>query len=124
MKNGFSLIELLVVMAIGLILLGMGYPSYQYHLRAVNRRQAEVYLLRIVGYLEDYQIAQGTYEGAKLEELTACACHQYQFSLVDLSQTHYRVEAMPVGQQIKDACGVLSIDSEGQQTASDKKNCW
>ena len=48
LENGFTLIELMVVVAIIAIITAVGYPSYQDHLRKARRTEGKSALLRAI----------------------------------------------------------------------------
>src|SRR5438128_2606320 len=58
---GFTLIELMVTVAIVAILAAIAYPSYLEHLRAAGRAEGKSGLLRTAQLLERYYTANGGY---------------------------------------------------------------
>ncbi len=68
-KTGFSLVELLIVMAIIAILIAVAYPLYTSHLVKGRRNQAEIALLYLASQLESFYSVQNSYQGATLESL-------------------------------------------------------
>ncbi len=63
---GFSLIELMVVVAIVAILAAIAYPNYTDTVRRSNRSDARATLLQIAQSLERYFTENNTYAGATL----------------------------------------------------------
>ena len=60
-QQGFSLIELLIVMVVLGIIVGVGVPGYREYMRRANRADATTALLRIAAAQERFYIQNGTY---------------------------------------------------------------
>ena len=69
--RGFSLIELMVVVAIIGILAGIAYPSYTNHVQKTRRSEARIALTEIANRLEKFYSACSTYPTAYPAGLTA-----------------------------------------------------
>ncbi|MDE3400172.1 MAG: type IV pilin protein [Coxiella burnetii] len=122
--SGFSLLELLIAMAMAAILTVIAYPAYRYYLVAANRRSAEVGLLRIASRLKEFHSLNETYQGATLSHLKIeNESRDYLFQLSQLTTESYLIKAIPQAKQAADHCGTLSIDQSGHQKASES-GCW
>lgn len=128
---GFSLIEMLITMAIISILLMIAYPSYHTYLIQSRRDEAKIGLLQLASKLENYATINNTYQGATLEEVsmpTETSDHSYQFIIADLNATTYHIQAVPEGSQNDDTiCGSLILDEVGNKTITGKgpvSQCW
>lgn len=62
--SAFSLLELLVAMAITAILSLIAYPSYKQYIAKANHLAAEASLQKLASDLENYHLEHHTYRGA------------------------------------------------------------
>ncbi|MEE9421517.1 MAG: type IV pilin protein [Gammaproteobacteria bacterium] len=61
LKRGFTLIELMIVIAIVAILASIAYPSYQNHVRKSNRVEGKALLMQIIQQQERFKTENLTY---------------------------------------------------------------
>jgi type IV pilus assembly protein PilE len=131
-KTGFSLLELLIVMALIAILAAISYPLYTSHLVRARRNQAEVALLYLASQLESYYTLQSTYQGASVSALGVNPYtdgHFYQLSIQTATATGYIIAATPFNQQAREdpSCASLFLNELGEKTVSGSKPadlCW
>ncbi len=116
-QRGFTLLELIVVLAIVGILSLVSYPIYTHHILKTRRAQAEVALLDVAAGLERYHALHNTYVGASLANIEVNAYTEnqaYQLDIANADAMDYSVQARPLGAQAADSvCGVLSINALG-----------
>lgn len=130
---GFTLIELMIVIAILGILAAIGYPSYtQYVLRA-NRSDGQTALLDLSQRMERCFSEFQAYNNAACEALVAVGggidspdAH-YTLTIAATAST-YTATATPQGAQTDDTkCDALSIDQAGVKTEAGSgtlDDCW
>lgn len=117
--NGFTLVELMVVVAIIGILAGIAYPSYQNNVQKSHRADAEAALIGIVNRLERQFTEQNTYEGVVEPD------NEFYTISINATQTTYTISAIPITgkAQQNDSCGTLTINNFGEKSA-DATGCW
>lgn len=129
--SGFTLLELVTVMAIIGILLVMSCPVYQHYALKARRAQAAMALLDLAASLEEYHSVQQTYVGATLQNLAVNAytdSQNYQLLLSDLTEDSYQLQAIPQGSQTSDTlCGRLGLNALGEKSSDGTgqvADCW
>lgn len=129
--GGFSLIELIIGLAILSLVAAIAIPSYQNHMITSRRADGKAALLNLAASLERYYILHHTYEGATFEALGSPEYSQekfYQLQIARLTPTDFQLAAVPIGPQQHDsACATLTLnhlgerDSQGNEPANE---CW
>lgn len=126
--RGFSLLELLIVMAIVAILMITAYPVYTAHLIKGRRNQAEIDLLYLGSQLESFYSLENTYQSATLDALGVNLYtddQNYQLAILSATEAHYEVAAIPLKTDTQ--CGTLTLNEQGEKSSSGTlttTSCW
>lgn len=132
---GFSLIELMIVVAILAILSGIAYASYQKHVVNTRRGAAAACVQERAQRLERFHTLHLSYlnpsgKSADLPQCDAAVAQHYQLS-ADIKAQVFSLKAVPQGAQASadTRCGTLVIDQLGARgvegTAKNTpEECW
>lgn len=129
---GFTLIELMIVVAVVAILAALAYPSYLDHVRKSRRAQAKADLVEMAQLAERHHTVNNSYVGFALPfghspREAAQAAAWYDIGLQPAAtQSTFTVVATAKGDQVNDRCGDLSLNQAGVKTASKGTlpECW
>lgn len=124
-STGFTLVELVIAMAVVAILATIAYPSYQDHLRKGRRAAAQAFLVdtasRQQQYLLDarnYAVGPGAMAALNLPvpaDVAAFYSITVEPAVPTLPPT-YRILAVPVAGSIQVPDGDLALDHDGYRT--------
>ncbi len=130
-NKGFTLIELMIVVAIIAILAAIAYPSYQGAIRDTRRGVAQADLVELAGFMERYYTTNSKYTDAAIpfnESPQEGGAVYYNLSVTIPSATTFVLVATPAGSQATDYCGVLTLEGTDKKTAvyagSIVAGCW
>lgn len=134
--RGFTLIELMVTVAVIGILAALAYPSYTQYVVRANRSSAVSFLMNLASRQEQYNLDARQYTN-QLSLLGAATIpsevsNNYQVTVTadnTAAPPVYSVAAAPTGVQLaRDTqCGTLTIDQTGNKTISGSGTtgkCW
>lgn len=128
--TGFTLIELMITVAIVGILAAIAYPSYQDSVRKSWRANAASCLMELAQGMERRFTGSSSYAGATLPS-SGCPTeggmtdrYGFSFAVAPTANT-FTLRAVPVGPQANDPCGTLTITQTGQKgSAGTVSDCW
>lgn len=130
-KNGFTLIELMIVVAIIGIIAAIAYPSYINSVRDTRRTTAQSDLLQLAQWMERQYSADYSYQNAGADPaLPFAESPQEGTAFYDLSfngnvtQNTFQLQAVPKGDQTNDSCGTLRVDQTGARSFTGSGDCW
>ncbi len=126
LEQGFTMVELMITIAVIGILVAVGLPSYSNAIRKSNRSEAQSALMNIATRQQQMLVDTRKYV-ATVEELKvtvpAKASSNYSVAITLGTGTapSFVVTATPLGAQTKDSCGTISIDQNNTKLPA---NCW
>lgn len=132
-KRGFTLIELMIVVAIVAVLAAIAYPSYQEQIKRSRRADAKTVVMENAQFMERFYTQNGTYLNATLPILEApkdggAKFYDLAFAGGQPTATTFIVTATPKNAMLGDACGTLTINQAGLKSISggtkSVDECW
>jgi len=139
-QHAFTLIELMVTVAVVGILAGIAYPSYQDSVRISRRADAKGALLGLANAMERHFTETNSYLGAgttggntgsptifSATSPVDGGTPYYNLTINAATAGSYTLNAAPTGAQANDQCGTLSLTQTGVRgisTALAVTDCW
>jgi type IV pilus assembly protein PilE len=135
-QQGFTLIEMMIVVALIGILAAVAYPSYSEYVRRGHRAEARAGLLQAAQWMERASTATGSYPTpAAFRATTLATVPSGTYSITinnDSTASAYTLTATAQNSQTGDRCGAFTLGQDGLRGAKGKKaneagyesSCW
>lgn len=114
--RGFTLIELMIAVAVIAILAAIALPSYQEHVRKARRAQAKADLVEYAQLAERFHTVNNSYVNFALpanQSPREGGTAFYSLAASGQTQSAFKFTATPQGAQASDKCGTLTINQAG-----------
>ena len=130
-QRGFTLIELMIVVAIVAILAAIAYPSYTQYVERARRNDAKAVLLEAAQFMERRFTENRTYVGSTLPTSLAKSPREgaawFDITLGNVAVATYTLTAAPKSGWTPEKCGSLSLNQLGVKsisTSDSLSDCW
>lgn len=135
-SSGFTLIEVMIVVAVVGILAAIAFPSYQEYVAKSRRADAQAALMELSQFMERHYTTAGGYQlngnsgGHPVLPFTTAPKDGgnvfYNLSLSGAAKSQaYTLQAVPQNSMVGDKCGTLTLASTGLRGAGgDVADCW
>jgi len=128
--RGFTLVEVIITVAIVAILVAVALPTYRDHMRKSRRAEAQAYLMAVASRQQQFLLDTRGY-AANLATVgiaaptNVAAAYDLAVATVAGPPPTFRVTATPKAttDQVQERCGTLAIDQTGAKTAA-LATCW
>jgi type IV pilus assembly protein PilE len=142
-QRGFTLIEVMIVVAIVAILSAIAYPSYLESVRKSKRAEARAQLMEAAQYMQRFYSQNDSFKRAigatadmnlpgTLATVPREGAQNYTIGFVagTRADSSFSLEAVPTGSMQGDRCGTLRLDNTGVRGIVNAKtglvpsDCW
>ncbi|MFM0335392.1 type IV pilin protein [Paraburkholderia fungorum] len=115
--DGFTLLELMIALAIGAVLVAFAVPSYRSHVARTHRIDAASALYRAAQFVEGATNDSAISLPPGADQAPQFGTRVYRLRVLPADETNggYAVEAAPTetGPMRDDPCGVFTLDATG-----------
>lgn len=132
-QTGFTLIELMIVVAVVGILAAIAYPSYQEYVRKARRADAMNALAEIRIEQEKWRANHTSFTDdlspaglgvGKLSGGNYYSNDEHYILTVSAGTSSFTATASPTGVQSDDSCGDFAVDRQGPDYSAADETCW
>lgn len=126
--GGFTLVELVITVAIVAILMAIALPSYRQYIRRSTRAEAQAYMMAVAARQQQFLLDTRAYAATLADVgVPVPANVQTAYTLAmpapTASPPAFTITLTPASAQSADPCGTLSINQAAVKTAA-TSGCW
>lgn len=126
--GGFTLIELMIVVAVIGILASIAVPSYQEHVRKSFRSQAQSCMMQTAHAMERRYTTNLSYGTDDDDPNLGCETEgnlnsRYTITVGNIAARTFTVTAQPTSAQSADKCGAMTLNHLGTKSPT-TAGCW
>ena len=127
-SSGFTLIEMMIVVAVVAILAAVALPSYREYIRKSARAEAQAYLMALASRQQQFLLDTRAFATTSVNSVVAQPANvaaAYVVTMVTLPgpPPTFTLTATPTPAQASEKCGTLTLDQTGTKTAA-VVGCW
>jgi type IV pilus assembly protein PilE len=127
-SQGFTLLEMLIVVAFIAILAGIAMPSYVEHVKKSRRAEAQSYMLMIAARQQQFLVDTRAFAALPPDNIASQPSNVASAYTVTMNTANgppptFTITATPKANQNSEKCGTLTIDQTGTKTAA-ITGCW
>ena len=133
-QQGFTLIELMMAVAVVGILTAIALPSYQEQMRKTRRADGQAALSNFAQQLEKCAAVYGAYNNANCGVVLPADSDEgyYRVSAVALTASTYNLQVQPIATSVQKGdtdCWTMRLNNLGQRVATNSggsaaPKCW
>ena len=125
-SRGFTLIELMIVVAIIAVLAAVAYPTYISQIRKSKRAEAQATLVIVSARQQQMLLDTRSYVATTAllhvsVPITVAKAYDITIAVGAATVPSFVATATPKGSQVADGCSVMSINQAGIKTPA---TCW
>lgn len=115
--TGFTLVEVMIVVAVVALLAGIALPSYQEYVRRAHRAHAQATLVQAAQWMERAATVRGTYPLTNQIPADLLRVEGGRYHVVAASDgATYTLTAIPTAGQATDPCAAYRITETGRRS--------
>lgn len=124
-QSGFTLIEIMIVLAIIGVLAAIAWPNYQNYRVNTNRTAVQADMLEIAKKMSLYKVSNGTYAGATITQMNngksvlsvgGLDLYNVEFTPATTLATGWTLVAQPIATATQKGNGWLCLNDRGQKS--------